>query len=1044
MKFKKVEIQAFRAYNDVKDGTFDFTTESNEVADFISIYAPNGFGKTSFYDAVEWGYTNNIGRLLRRDKDNLSSARAEESNYILKNKDAIRENKEGYVKLYLTTNNNPIERKIPKIKSNQLDFKFKVSETDESHKYFQEVILSQEWIDAFLKEDDASERYEKFIRSFGDIDLDNKYKLIIELIKHNEWKIKEFDQELQNLQTKLNFDFDPEVLSKINSEITLLKNNGEQIPLVRADFNEKDINQLANSISERLTELKYSISKYQEKIADIDSAITGNNISNINVELYYKIKEQVKQLNDKIAELNNVKKLFGQFHETERIKKNKTEELGKVIQKQTAFNELLAIFPKYQEINKEIVVAIDLIDKRNAEIKDIDLKLEPLLKSYNEITIRLNTEIENQQKLLSKLNAIPELTKSLERKKDEKDKAIELLNLLLEPISKQGEQIAATSGVISCLETFANQIKTNQYFVWDEETTEPYRNSVEQLEANITSIDELKTILKNIEEEINSANKLNSEIEQLIVKGTEIVHKNQTPVCPLCKQEYDNFDMLVQKISNNTFLSEKMKNLLSLKNKNEKDLEKLQKQHNEQKNSLLASLDLNLTTLKEKHAKEVSLRDDIITQFDNCNLTIQNLTNEINELWKELGGYNVEIVKADLEKKLKELPKLLEELKTGQEDNIKTRQPLEHRKRLINEQEIPALKEKIGNLKVNESYLRIRQFLNENQIADECITFEFDKLKNDYFSKINTAKKNIEEYTQSITAYQKQLEKFEETQILTDLQQAEKEMEAFNQKLRSFEYFVKSELEIELSGKEKSELQKQIKDKNNLYKTQILQTEERIKSFEKTKEYKDNVLPFLKHEELKRSQEKILKDKSFLEKEVFPKLENERKLLSEFIDKQIESFFHGKLINTLYRKIDPHPKYKEISFKCDFSADKPRLNVFVAEEDGKDSLVPTLYFSTAQLNILSLSIFLAKALNVKDNKQNSVDCIFIDDPIQSMDSINILSTIDLLRSIVVNMGKQIILATHDENFQNLLKKKIPANKFKAKYIELETFGKVKQ
>ncbi|WP_294083904.1 hypothetical protein [Proteiniphilum sp. UBA5384] len=87
---------------------------------------------------------------------------------------------------------------------------------------------------------------------------------------------------------------------------------------------------------------------------------------------------------------------------------------------------------------------------------------------------------------------------------------------------------------------------------------------------------------------------------------------------------------------------------------------------------------------------------------------------------------------------------------------------------------------------------------------------------------------------------------------------------------------------------------------------------------------------------------------------------------------------------------------------------------------------------------------MAKALNAKDNEGNSVDCIFIDDPIQSMDSINILSTIDLLRSISVNMRKQIVLATHDENFHNLLQKKIPSNRFNAKYIELETFGKVKQ
>ena len=93
--------------------------------------------------------------------------------------------------------------------------------------------------------------------------------------------------------------------------------------------------------------------------------------------------------------------------------------------------------------------------------------------------------------------------------------------------------------------------------------------------------------------------------------------------------------------------------------------------------------------------------------------------------------------------------------------------------------------------------------------------------------------------------------------------------------------------------------------------------------------------------------------------------------------------------------------------------------------------------------VLSLCIFLAKALNAKDDDGNSIDCIFVDDPIQSMDSINILSTIDLLRSIVVNHEKQIILSTHDENFHNLLKNKILSVLFKSKFMELETFGKVK-
>ena len=35
MKFKKVELQAFRAYEDKKDGTFDFLLPDGECANFI-------------------------------------------------------------------------------------------------------------------------------------------------------------------------------------------------------------------------------------------------------------------------------------------------------------------------------------------------------------------------------------------------------------------------------------------------------------------------------------------------------------------------------------------------------------------------------------------------------------------------------------------------------------------------------------------------------------------------------------------------------------------------------------------------------------------------------------------------------------------------------------------------------------------------------------------------------------------------------------------------------------------------------------------------
>lgn len=46
MKIKKVEIQAFRAYNLKNNGIFDFTLENERTSNFVAIYAPNGFGKS--------------------------------------------------------------------------------------------------------------------------------------------------------------------------------------------------------------------------------------------------------------------------------------------------------------------------------------------------------------------------------------------------------------------------------------------------------------------------------------------------------------------------------------------------------------------------------------------------------------------------------------------------------------------------------------------------------------------------------------------------------------------------------------------------------------------------------------------------------------------------------------------------------------------------------------------------------------------------------------------------------------------------------------
>lgn len=48
--------------------------------------------------------------------------------------------------------------------------------------------------------------------------------------------------------------------------------------------------------------------------------------------------------------------------------------------------------------------------------------------------------------------------------------------------------------------------------------------------------------------------------------------------------------------------------------------------------------------------------------------------------------------------------------------------------------------------------------------------------------------------------------------------------------------------------------------------------------------------------------------------------------------------------------------------------------------------------------------------------------------------------IDLLRNVAYSLDKQIILTTHDRNFFELLKKKVPAELFGSRFLELKQRG----
>ena len=83
--------------------------------------------------------------------------------------------------------------------------------------------------------------------------------------------------------------------------------------------------------------------------------------------------------------------------------------------------------------------------------------------------------------------------------------------------------------------------------------------------------------------------------------------------------------------------------------------------------------------------------------------------------------------------------------------------------------------------------------------------------------------------------------------------------------------------------------------------------------------------------------------------------------------------------------------------------------------------MPELFFSSAQLNTVALSMFLGGALSTANP---NVQSIFIDDPVGHFDDLNVLSFIDVLRTIITETGWQIVISTHEESFYELMKVKL--------------------
>ncbi|MHB1415912.1 MAG: hypothetical protein ACYC1C_11720, partial [Chloroflexota bacterium] len=125
------------------------------------------------------------------------------------------------------------------------------------------------------------------------------------------------------------------------------------------------------------------------------------------------------------------------------------------------------------------------------------------------------------------------------------------------------------------------------------------------------------------------------------------------------------------------------------------------------------------------------------------------------------------------------------------------------------------------------------------------------------------------------------------------------------------------------------------------------------------------------------------------------------------------------VVQDLFARLSPHPTFRHLSLEHQVYRGKGTSVPTARDEDANREINPAVVFSSGQSNVAALCYFLGFAFAGGDI---NFPFVILDDPIQSMDDINVLGFADLCRFL--RREKQLIVTTHDDRLASLLIRKL--------------------
>lgn len=1026
MKIKEVNIKVFRLFD---EATVNLTArkDSNKAANFVAIYAPNGFGKTSLFDAMEFCMTKSIQRVKSNFKENFSIDQKHGTSTFIHNKDLPNES----IDITMSFENGENVRttcqpadECSMLKSDHIE-----------NGFFRDAILSQDWLSEFLSSKNSAERFKIFMQNFEETrSLLDYYQSLGEASRGIKRNIDNILKDLKQISKNIDKSIDANVMDLLKEIVEKLKAKNIDVRKFSSDMNAYPSMKVeAGSIYSSLLEDE---EKVNETMLNLEKMQFGDDgvlkIDDIPewIEKQKSLKSAIDSIDVELAKIEHLKDLKHQVGQYGNLLEDSLKNLDTFIFLIDQNNKFQTILNKIVDVKKEKQGFIQNKAKNEAEIVNIKQAIAQL---YEEIVKLQSYKEQNDKKLLGLHDSYKEYVALSIQYKANTDSV--LLNQ--KRLNTVDESISILEQRHSALLRFVTGLRKKEFIV----IPNLYEEETRKLLEISGKLDSANKALMDIENRVEEESRLNDNLQNLLASSQSIVEHIKGSKCPLCGFDYEQHENLLVAISENTVLSSSLKENIEKRDSARKDVEDIEHGLRNRLDKLTDEVEENINKTVEEIAKVKKDRENINNQlkqllsdktkneatftekfsdFKDC--TEDEVRNKYEKANQNI-NYELNNQKSRLDHNQKELAKLIEAIDKMHED-------------------IKKCDKTIAQLNADTFYTQYLHTAGTDNISQYKLD-DWKKQKEEVLAESVKWKKEIDDANAEISKLKE--EGVDESKVIS-LQQRQisfssKYTEVKDRLTRTYN-FLKTKCLMESIS-----LSMDREQINTVYQKAIRKSQERRSDLsdklEVVKEYIriiSIVGKYSENENFKKQCDilEIKRQKEIKNKEI---VDQEKTRLEKYLKDFVNGFFKLDIINKLYNTIDPHPEYKKISFECDFSLKDPRLNVLMfAEKEDRDSIVPNLYFSTAQINILSFCIFMAKALFAKTDKNEDLGCIFIDDPVQALDDINILSMIDLLRNVAFSLDKQIVLTTHDKDFFELMKMKVPERLFNSRFIEFKGRG----